>query len=341
MPVNENQIAWFAESYRETTGESPKRFVCPITLKDDPEAVLCDGHILCDGIKTARRDTVPQRTDVDNAFGSLFEGDFVRFVNIPTQTPEELVQRTNSLAITGPDGEVMQAFFSRSRVVGRQRLDMFDASGNVCGQPYLKEHSLEPRHYKQLEVTFTHWFNRYSFTAALLKTAYLTMFKIFGYQWVNDSLGDRVRRALRDSLEVADRKEAMRVFASFEGCAREMFTEAIAFSRGTLEDGSVLCHYAEGDARSGTLFAVTCLYWINHRLFAATVPWCNRPGFHFVAMQHYSEHVLRAGWSHSVHFARIREGIFGIEDTPLPMGVLPEAAPSPIGDWSATYVKKP
>lgn len=340
MPVNEEQIAWFAESYREVTGARPRRFVCPIKLEDDPDAELCDGHILCAGIKTARRDTVPQRKDVDNRFGTLFESDFVRFMNFSTQTAEELLQGTNSLEITSPDGEKMPAFFSRSKVEGRQRLDMYSNDGKVFAHPYLKTHSLADGDYKQLEVTFSQWFNRYASPAALLKTAYLTMFKFFGYSWVDDSLGDKVRRALRDSLTEPDRKAALRVFAPYERCAKEMYSDATNAVRGTLEDGTALCHFAEGDARSGVLFAITCLYWMNQRLIAVTLPSCNRQGFHFVAWNHYTTLACQEIWTHSVHVAQIRDGRVGIQDAPVSIGSVDKAGSVRASNLSMTVVTK-
>lgn len=92
MAELEKQLAWFAERYHEATGKHPRRFVCPITLRDDPDAELCAGHILCESLATARRDTVPQRKDVDNAFGTLFEGDFVRLANLCTQESDAMLK---------------------------------------------------------------------------------------------------------------------------------------------------------------------------------------------------------------------------------------------------------
>jgi voltage-gated potassium channel Kch len=329
MPANEGQVAWFAESFRQETGKSPSRFVCPITLADDPTADLCDAHIVCNGIKVANRATVPQRKDVDNAFGTLFEGDFVRFVNIPKLSAEELLRGGKRLVITSPNGEKMPTFFSRSEIVGRQRLDMYDDEGVVVAQPFLKDHVLESGRYRQLEVEFTYLFQKHSFTAAMLKTAYLTLFKIFGYGWVLDSCGDRIRRALVACLDSSDRRSALSHFEPYEGCARITFNAAMSQQCGTLEDGSALFHYAEGDLKSGFLFAITCLYWLNDKLVAVTIPSYQRTGYHFVACQYYEKFIRQQGSAHNAHFGRIHDGRIEIAAQPLSLGYTTIFPPTP------------
>lgn len=324
----EKQLAWFADSYHEETGEHPRRFVCPITLKDEPDAELCDGHILCQSIAGARRDTVPQRKDVDNAFGTLFEGDFVRLVNLRNQDSDALLQGIRNLEITGPSGEKMPAFFSRAKITGRQQLNMYDKAGNVVAQPYLKQHKLDVGNYKQLEVVFTHWFKKHSFTAAMVKVGYLTMFKLFGYRWVFDSCGDKIRRALLACLEASSRKTALAPFAVFEGCAQVMFNQDMNPSRGTLETGDVLFRYAEGTAESGLLFGITGLYWTNGTLLAVTLPAYQRAGHHFVAVQHYDEFLRKSDGPYSMHLGRIHDGQVEIGRDPVPVGYTADFPPT-------------
>src|SRR5262245_50252834 len=92
MSVTESAIAYVAKRYQDVTGKPPKRFMCPITLQDDPDAALCNGHILCQSIKTANRTTVVQRADVDNRFGTLVEGDFTKVANLGCTDPVELMK---------------------------------------------------------------------------------------------------------------------------------------------------------------------------------------------------------------------------------------------------------
>jgi len=324
----EIKLASFADSYHEETGKYPLRFVCPITLKDELDAELCEGHILCKSLAAARRDTVLQRKDVDNAFGTLVESDFVRLANLRTQDSDELLQGARSLEITGPNGEKMPAFFSCAKITGRQQLNMYDKAGNVVAQPYLKQHTLGPGDHKQLEVVFTHSFKRHAFSAAMVKAAYLTMFKLFGYRWVFDSCGDKIRRTLLACLEASSRKTALAPFAPFEGCARAMWSQDMNPSRGTLEDGTMMFHYAEGTVESGLLFGITGLYWVNDLPVAVTLPSYQRAGHHFVAIQHYEEFIRQSGGPYSAHLARIHDGQVEIGRDPVPVGYTAEFPPT-------------
>src|SRR5690349_6123399 len=87
--------------FRRTTGKSPKRFVCPITLKDS-EGVLCNGHILNAALVSASRATVIQRADVDNYFGHTIEPEAVKWLNWAVNSPEDLIRQAKQLTITGP-----------------------------------------------------------------------------------------------------------------------------------------------------------------------------------------------------------------------------------------------
>src|SRR5262249_26089153 len=51
MAFSAEQLAFLNADYTAVTGKLVQRFVCPITLKDEPEGELCDGHILNDSIK--------------------------------------------------------------------------------------------------------------------------------------------------------------------------------------------------------------------------------------------------------------------------------------------------
>lgn len=109
MAVTEGAIAFFAKRYQEATGNAPKRFVCPITLLDDPNAELCGGHILCDKLELASNLTVVQRADVDNRLGSFIERDFVKFANFRNAKTEDILRLGTewrsqiSIAIEAPE----------------------------------------------------------------------------------------------------------------------------------------------------------------------------------------------------------------------------------------------
>jgi hypothetical protein len=146
MAIDPQELARINADYTTLTGNPVRKFVCPITLADDPWADLCDGHILNKSIKTARRATVIQRQDVDGYFGQTIEPDLVRFLNIPVVHFVELFRGTRP-TVTLPSGEKTEFFFA-GRNAGRkyQQVDLYGSDGKVVARPFLRHGCLEPGH---------------------------------------------------------------------------------------------------------------------------------------------------------------------------------------------------
>ena len=87
MSIDIEQLRRLNEDYTNCTGKAVQRFVCPITLEDNPDEELCDGHILNDAIKKTSRATVIESKRVDNYFGTTIEPDFVTWLNLHTLSP--------------------------------------------------------------------------------------------------------------------------------------------------------------------------------------------------------------------------------------------------------------
>ncbi|MCE9526744.1 MAG: hypothetical protein K8R36_11900 [Planctomycetales bacterium] len=318
MPVSEEAVAHFANLYLKATGATPRHFVCPITLKDDPEARLCNGHILCKKLKAASRLTIPQRADIDNVFGALIEGEFVNVANLANASPSERFKMAKELKITGPTGEKMPAFFAGLEAKQCfQQIELYDKEGKTVAAPFLRSHSIDNGMYRQMEVEWLITVHKYAFTAALVKSAYLTMFKIFGYDWVLDSAGDKVRRTLASCTCETERQKAFEHFSEFHGSCWITFNDSMEKTADSLGDGKLFFHYIEGDAKTGMLFAVSCLFWINGKLLAVTLPSFNRPGHYFVAWKYYQEFIRDRRLQHNIHLGRLDEGVLRIEQTPL------------------------
>jgi hypothetical protein len=318
MAVTEGAIAHFAKRYQHATAKVPKRFVCPITLRDEPSAELCDGHILCDKLKSASKVTILQREDVDNRFGSLVERDFVTFANFRVAKPEEMLRAAKDLTITGPTGERIPAFFAGSEARVRfQQIEMYDADGKTIATPYLRSHTLDSGHHKQLQVEWMFYIHKYCFTAAMLKSAFLNLFRVFGYNWALDNSGDRVRRTLEACFMSADRKTALDQFADFEGCCWLAGNDQGDNAPDSLDDGRLLFHFTEGDAQSGLLFGISSVFWVNGALLAVTVPSCNRFGHYFVSWKYYQEFIKERQFCHNVHVGKLEDEVVRIDPAPL------------------------
>lgn len=319
MTINEEQLARLNADYFGLTGKAVERFVCPVTLQDDPNAELCDGHVLNESIKKASRATVIQRKDVDNYYGRTIEPDLVRFLNVPVSTPQELVRRSRDLTITTPSGDKFDAFFSNSSARKRfQQVDLWNPDGIPFASPFLKTGKLEARLHKDLEVEWTMTVTDSAVVGSLVKSGYLALFRMLGYRWVHSADGDKVRRALAAFYrDKASKKQSLSYFGEFKGSMAVVLGDQFDHVGDTLDGGSLLLHYAEGDSTTGLLFAVTCLFRVNDRVVAVTLPCHQREGYYCVAFRHYQEFLSNRSTFHSAYFARYYNEHFEISSAPL------------------------
>ena len=172
MPFSEEQLRILNADFTAVTGNPVSRFFCPITLRDDLDAVLCDGHILNKSIKTAARKTIVQRQDVDNYYGETIEPDLVAFLNVPEASPQELIARGRSLTVTMPSGEKVSAFFARRKARPKfPRIDLLDpATGQKIVSPYLRNERIEPKPHKGLQVEWLMGFTDSALLGSMLKS---------------------------------------------------------------------------------------------------------------------------------------------------------------------------
>jgi len=319
MPIDLTQLAKLNEDYLATTGKPVAKFVCPITLDDDPQAELCDGHILNKSIKSASRATVIQRKDVDNFYGRTIEPHLLRLLNTPVSTPQELLRAARDLTITTPDGESREAFFADSKARQRfQQVDLRNKDGSHFASPFLKTGELGPEPIEDLQIKWTMSVIDSAVEGALIKSAYLALYRMLRYQWVLSADGDKVRRALADFyLGNGTAETARDYFADFSGAAAVLENDAPE-DVDTLRTGSLLLHYAEGDRTTGILFGVTCFFKVNHRLMTVTLPCHQKSGYYFVAFDHYQRFLQSTSTTYTTHFARFADRRFAISKSPLP-----------------------
>ncbi len=169
--------------------------------------------------------------------------------------------------------------------------------------------------------------HKYCFTAAMLKSAYLNMFRVFGYRWVLDSSGEKVRKTLAASFSAPDRKAALDQFAEFEGCCWTAGNSAGISEPDSLGDNRLLLHFTEGDAQGGLLFGVSSVFWVNKALIAVTLPTCNRRGHYFVSWKYYKEFIQDHELCHNIHFAKLVNDVVNISPKPLPFQIVDKIPP--------------
>jgi hypothetical protein len=320
MGFSAEQLAVLNADYTAVTGTPVKRFVCPITLKDEPEGELCDGHILNDSIKEASGRTVVEYKDVDNYFGTSLEPDLVAFLNAPVSKPKDLIgKHARMLMVTLPSGEKAQAFFAnRKAKPNLPRIDLLDTSGATIASPYLRTGPLEPKLHKGLQVEWLMVFTDSAILGAMLKSAHLALFRIMGYRHVLSQSGAYLRQALAAFYnDRAGKDKAAPYFAKFVGAVRPALNEVPADHYNTLDDNALWFHYEPGGCSENRLFAVSCLFIVNKRLITVMVPYCTDDKCIDAACARYEATLKDSSMPQDVHRGqRLDNGIW-IEESPL------------------------
>lgn len=289
--INDQDRLRLNEEYERLTGIRVVRFVCPITLEDDASAELIDGHVLNQAFQTASRTAVIQRKDVDGYFGRTLEPQLVTYANLPIQTLSDHTSRARRLNLHHPDMGESEAFFAGNSASARfTQVDLMNGNGEIIASPFLRTSSGPVRSMKQVRVQWD--FNVYSFAliGALLKSAYLALFRLQGYAWVNSPCGDKIRRALNGFFQArGDKDNAHEFFGEFDGCCTAEVNNFFEGWPDTLTGNEVLFHFAPDSVCERLLFALSCLFRINQKMFVVSVPTYMNHGHYSVAFAKYCE----------------------------------------------------
>jgi hypothetical protein len=327
MAFSGQQLRRLNDDYAALTGKTVQRFVCPITLKDEQDAELCDGHILNASIKKAARKTIVQRTDVDNYFGQTLEPDLVAFLNARVSSFKEMVKRACELTVTLPSSEKVSAFFANSKARGRfPQVDLLDSSGNVIASPFLRTRSLEPKLHKDLKVEWLMVFTDSALMGSMIKSAYLALFHIMGYRYVLSPYGDCVRKSLAGFYEDnADKYGSAAYFSKFKGSIKFMLNNIPDDACNTVDDGLLWFHYQIDDPDPGrrSLFAVSCLFKMNDRVITVRVPACLDGRSFEAAYSYYEASLTDANLDHETRYAQLVGDEMHVSQQPISVRYAP------------------
>jgi hypothetical protein len=134
---------------------------------------------------------------------------------------------------------------------------------------------------------------------------------MFGYRWVLDPTGDRVRRSLALFCEdKATKDQANNYFAEFRGSMLVAANDDLQEMPDTLRTSSFLLHYVEGDWNSGLPFALTCLFPINMQLYAVSLPFSQTGGDEAKTYGYYQAFLKDRSLPHTTYDARFHEKSF-------------------------------
>ncbi len=318
MASLDNQIARFREDYFQSTGVKASGFVCPITLEDVSADRLCAGHILNDALGVATSGTVAQFADVDNYYGGTIEPELINFLNFPVMSAEERLKKFKRFFIK-LDGETYEVFTAGPEAGKRYpRVEFKNSKGEVIGKRYLRSANIAPGQHSDIETEFFLTVHDFAMTGALLKSAYLAIFRMVGYRYGLDAVGSTVRRALADFyLQRGTSATANSYFAQFRGAVIVSLGGALEQIPDTLEGGRMLAHYAEGSMQSGLLFACSCLFRVNSTTLVVTVPAYSEYGSSLDALSYYRKLLADRAMKHSIHLTQFHGDSFEMAGSPL------------------------
>jgi len=305
MAINNAQLDRLNKDYLNLKGTRVSYFVCPVTLLDEP-AELCNGHILNGAIKKASRAKIIQRKDIDNYFGKTIEPDLVEWLNLPTLSRDQLFRKSHTIHVTIPSGDRIEAFYSSRRKAGKKypQINLFNQNGSVVSSPFLKTNNPELMEFKDAEVEGNIRLNNTAFLGSLIKSAYLTLFRMFGYAWVFGPAGDKIRRALAKFYQDKGGKDPnIDYFADFRNAVSVELSNIFG-DEDTLERGSFLLHYTQRSASTEILFALSCLFRINDRTIIVTLPSFQTMAFDFSIYRDYQLFLQDHSMPHNAYFAR-------------------------------------
>ncbi len=235
--------------YSGVVGHPFQHFFCPILFVDE-ETELCRAHVVNKAFTDSSRRWTVQRKDVDNFFGSVFEGGFVDLkfnkagVAVKALVEPDLYRRLQPKILL--DGVEVEHFIATRQIpegsaelhlehdLGRVRLGLKMAPDRLATVNQSSDWQFEVR--RDLRVPAV---------VSILKAAHLTMFELLGYAyalrpdgaWLGNVLGSfflaNVGGARQDVLD-----RAVTHFAPLAAMVRPVVAAPPAF-KGTIDDGWV------------------------------------------------------------------------------------------------------
>jgi hypothetical protein len=320
MGININELNGLRSDYKRVKGVECPEFYCPILNEfgAGPRGLM-DGHILPRCVRSASRATVIQRADVDNKFGTV-EAVLCEFLNRPLYEIEELYKKLTNLTITGSSGTPVQAFFpSKKAKPPYPRIDLTDEEGRVIAAPHVKvpaERTGEFNGPVQVEGEIV--LSLPALIVSVLKSAHLALFKLLGYHWVFNEVGqyvgERLARLVKCELDAGAVKQLADELP--RACFRMVDGGALAVD--TIGSRLVMLHYDhfEGKChpaqRGIEAWGISCLFKLNDCSFTFTLPFATEGQRLDAALNKYRTYLDSPISRHSVYTAGIyRANQFG------------------------------
>ncbi len=236
--------------YESVSGRPWHFFYCPILHKDE-ETELCAGHVINRASEDADRSWTVQRKDVDNYYGTLFEGDFLALEQkVDFQAGEILTDRKLSRQFNPKiviDGQSVDHYKPQG-VVPKQHSELFVDSHGGLERLALKISPDEMENVPEGRIqVIVDKDVRLAALASCLKAAHLTLFHLLGYRYAlsyggyflgKEVLGDFFLKT-RGMERLSALEEAIVHFKKYQSLVRPVI-ELSFDSEGTLTDNKLL-----------------------------------------------------------------------------------------------------
>ena len=251
-------------------------FYDPILFKDEKTA-LCKGHIINQGIPNCSKAWAVQRQDIDNFYGSLVESEFTTLVNAGDITVDKVLADRNlrkripwTTFVDGVPcshyevGDHVSQF--HPTVTLQEKVGALKIALKVSGEELPERARLEivvDRDYVPEAV------------ASLIKATHLTMFRVFGYQYVFSAAGQSTAEILR-TFYLDNKYQPRKVqvaairpyFNKYAGMVIPLAGYSNEFVRGSIEDRRFLICVGA----SGRFFSLGVLVRTNNQMSIVFLP---------------------------------------------------------------------
>lgn len=212
------------KDYALDGGESFKHFFCPILLKDEDKEV-CMGHIINKSIPNSCRKMIPQRKDIDNFYGSLFETYFITAVKAKVPSAVEVLldpdlSREIPVEVSVAGEKVQHYEYRGDKAPSHSIIQLRDGDEKVADLVLKISEKVLQASGNKIQIAINRNFVPEA-TASLLKAAHLTMFSTLGYRYVFSPAGNTLAEILRAFYE----KNAKKSRQEKTDAAREYFSQ--------------------------------------------------------------------------------------------------------------------
>ena len=268
------------QDFKKVIGQSFNHFFCPILFVDETTE-LCEAHIVNKAFSNSSRRWTLQRKDVDNFFGTMFEGAFVDLqfnkpgVAYKALTEPNLYQRLRPKIILNEvevehfvaKGQVPKDFPELQIELDQKkvRLGLKISKESLKSCPDL---NLQFEVYQDLRVQAF---------VSMLKAAHLTMFELLGYTyalgqsglWLGQLLGTFYQENSGKSKKEVLQK-AIEYFSPFTAMVRPVL-DAPSTITGTIDDRCVhLCWLK--DTTNNIFWGIVVYVRTDDKLHAVLLP---------------------------------------------------------------------